>query len=94
MGIIAPASRGRSSCSPWLWTRAAEVPPYIDLGRAGIADKWCDIALCWRSLHHNCTGKYGGTSAAAPDPALLFRALGMEPDWRKIRYYILLDELF
>ena len=81
-------------CLPNIFFGEDRVTGYIDLGRAGIADKWCDIALCWRSLHHNCTGKYGGVSAAAPDPALLFRALGMEPDWRKIRYYILLDELF
>ena len=34
----------------------------FDLGRAGIADKWCDIALCYRSLTHNYDGSYGGRS--------------------------------
>ena len=28
------------------------------------------------------------------DDMLLFRELCLEPDWEKIRYYILLDELF
>lgn len=81
-------------CLPNLFGREDQVTGYIDLGRAGTADKWCDIALCWRSLHHNYAGKYSGTSAGEPDVMLLFRALGLEPDWKKIRYYILLDELF
>lgn len=28
------------------------------------------------------------------NPDRLFEELGMAPDWEKIRYYILLDELF
>lgn len=67
---------------------------YIDLGRAGIADKWCDIALCYRSLSHNYDGVYGDQHREGLDDLLLFRKLGLAPDWEKIRYYILLDELF
>lgn len=67
---------------------------YIDLGRTGIADKWFDIALCYRSLSHNYDGAYGGKSYSGLDDLLLFRKLGLDPDWKKIRYYILLDELF
>lgn len=67
---------------------------YIDLGRTGIADKWCDIALCYRSLSHNYDGAYGGKRYSGLDDQLLFRKLGLDPDWEKIRYYILLDELF
>lgn len=67
---------------------------YIDLGKTGIADKWCDIAICYRSISHNYDGKYGGPSYAQPDDMLLFRKLGIAPNWEKIRYYILLDELF
>lgn len=67
---------------------------YIDLGRTGIADKWCDIALCYRSLLHNYSGKYGGKVYPDYDPNMLFDKLGLTPDWEKIRYYILLDELF
>lgn len=73
-----------------------EAVGYIDLGRSGIADKWCDIAICYRSLGHNYSGKYSSRAKVYPDyeELLLFRKLGLEPDWDKIRYYILLDELF
>ena len=67
---------------------------FIDLGRTGIADKWQDIALCYRSLKHNYAGKYGGEEYPNFDPNTLFEKLGITPDWEKIRYYILLDELF
>lgn len=67
---------------------------FIDLVRTGISDKWQDIALCYRSLKHNFSGKYGGKVYPGYDPDMLFKKLGLEPDWEKIRYYILLDELF
>lgn len=84
-------------CLPNIFGLRDEVSGYIDLGRAGIADKWCDIALCYRSLSHNYGGKYqnsGKDTYPDCDESLLFRELGIEPDWTKIRYYILLDELF
>lgn len=81
-------------CLPNLFGVGGEVTGYIDLGRAGVADKWCDIALCYRSLSHNYSGKYHGKTCAQYDDRLLFRELGIEPNWEKIRYYILLDELF
>lgn len=84
-------------CLPNLFGIAGRVTGYIDLGRTGIADRWCDIALCWRSLQHNYSGKYSRLPAPDQlefDETLLFRRLGLEPDWEKIRYYILLDELF
>ena len=84
-------------CLPNLFGVHGELTGYIDLGRAGIADKWCDIAICYRSLLHNYSGKYKTyENDACPDcdELLLFRELGIEPDWEKIRYYILLDELF
>lgn len=85
-------------CLPNLFVKDGEVSGFIDLGRSGVADRYQDIALCYRSLAHNYSGKYGGRaySESNPDfrPESLFEALGMEPDWEKIRYYILLDELF
>ena len=81
-------------CLPNLFVEEGRVTGYIDLGRAGIGDKWCDVALCWRSLHHNYVDWCRRTGAAPPKGTLLFQALGLEPDWEKIRYYILLDELF
>lgn len=82
-------------CLPNLFGEGSEITGYIDLGKTGIADKWCDIAICYRSLSHNYSGRYRGTKAYAHyDDMLLFQELGIEPDWEKIRYYILLDELF
>lgn len=81
-------------CLPNIFGEGNGVSGYIDLGRTGIADKWCDIALCYRSLSHNYMGRYHGHAYPAYDDMLLFRELGIEPDWEKIRYYILLDELF
>lgn len=60
---------------------------FIDLGRSGKADKWYDIAFCVRSIQHDI-----GNNKQYID--LFFDLLGLEPDWEKIRYYILLDEMF
>lgn len=81
-------------CLPNIFGIQGQISGYIDLGRTGIADKWCDIAICYRSLSHNYSGKYNKKISAKYDDSLLFRELGIEPDWEKIRYYILLDELF
>lgn len=84
-------------CLPNIFGIHSEVTGYIDLGKTGIADKWCDIALCYRSLQHNYNGKYkhhGSNECLDYDESLLFRELGIKPNWEKIRYYILLDELF
>ena len=58
------------------------------VGRSGST-----IALCLRSLRHNAQGRYGPAYPGV-DEGLLLRALGMAPDSEKIRYYLLLDELF
>ncbi len=81
-------------CLPNLFFQEDEVSGYIDLGKTGIADKWCDIALCCRSLSDNYSGKYQGEACGDFDDRLLFRELGVEPNREKIRYYLLLDELF
>lgn len=64
-----------------------QVSGFIDLGRSGKADKWYDIAFCVRSIQHDI-----GNNKEHLD--LFFDLLDIEPDWEKIRYYILLDELF
>ena len=68
-------------------------PAFIDLGRAGVSDRYQDIALCWRSMRDNFNGHYGPVYSGFY-PELLFEALGMKPDWDRLRYYRLLDELF
>ncbi len=81
-------------CLPNVLLTDGKVSGFIDLGDAGVGDKWRDIALCYRSLKHNFDGTFGGKVYEDFNPDLLFEALGMEPDWEKWNYYILLDELF
>ena len=81
-------------CLPNIFLENGRVNGFIDLGKAGIGDKWNDIALCYRSLKHNFDGTYGGKGYEDFNPDLLFEKLGLEPDWEKMKYYLLLDELF
>lgn len=46
------------------------------------------------SLTNNLDGGYGGKARKKLDVNKFFNKLGIVPDWDKIRYYILLDELF
>lgn len=79
-------------CLPNLFTDGARFTGFIDVGNAGIADRWMDLALGWRSLKHNADGHYGRRFPDI-DPDDLFRAAGIPRDAEKLRYYILLDEL-
>lgn len=81
-------------CLPNVFLSGKKISGYIDLGKAGIADKWQDIALCYRSLLHNFDGKYCDKKHQGFRADILFEKLDIVPDWDKIRYYILLDELF
>lgn len=57
---------------------------FYDLARMGKADKWMDIAFAIRDIRDYC-----------PDyEELFFEKLGVKPDYKKIDYYILLDEMF
>lgn len=81
-------------CLPNVFFEGGRVSGFIDLGNCGIADKYQDIALCYRSLEHNLNGKYGRKAVTGFRAERLFEELEIEPDWEKIRYFILLDELF
>ncbi len=71
-----------------------EISGFIDLGRSGIADKYQDIAICLRSLLHNI--KRYNYNAFNRDMIIkiFFEELKLKPDFNKLKYYILLDELF
>lgn len=81
-------------CLPNVFLSDSGVTGLIDLDKAGIADPWQDIALCCRSLDNNYSGRCGGVKLEGFDQRSLFDALGIRPDPERIRYYILLDELF
>ena len=80
-------------CLPNILFEDGKISGFIDVGDTGIGDKWKDIALCYRSLKHNSDGRFG---VVYPDlnPDEFFDVLGIEPNWEKINYFILLDELF
>jgi kanamycin kinase/aminoglycoside 3'-phosphotransferase-3 len=80
-------------CLPNVFVKDGRFRGYIDTGDLCIGEKWRDIALCYRSLRDNLGGVYGG-KVYDFDPNRLFDALEIEPDWEKIRYHLLLDELF
>lgn len=79
-------------CLPNMFTDGRRFTGFIDVGKAGINDRWMDLALGWRSLKHNSNGRYGKVYPHI-DPDDLFRAAGVPKDEEKLRYYILLDEL-
>ena len=81
-------------CLPNIFFKDDQVSGFIDLGDAGIGDKWRDIALCYRSLKHNVDGTFGNKIYPDVNPDLLLEELGIDPNNEKIRFYILLDELF
>lgn len=81
-------------CLPNVFLLDGKFSGFVDVGDAGLGEKWRDIALCWRSLRSNMDGAYGGVAYPDFDPDVLFDALGIEPDWEQIRWHLLLDELF
>ena len=88
-----PAFTHGDFCLPNLFLTDSGVSGFLDLGRAGLGDFWRDIAICRRSLKHNTDGCYGVVKPGF-DPDRLFDALGLRPDEEKLRWYLLLDELF
>ena len=76
-------------CLPNVLFKGNEISGFVDLGRSGIADKWQDVALCIRSMKYNLGEVYDDKYTD-----YFLNELDLKPDWEKIEYYILLDELF
>ncbi len=74
-------------CMPNVILDGNRVSGFIDLGGAGVADRYQDLALAVRSLRHNYrTDEY---------KSLFMAYYGLSHwDEEKIDYYILLDEMF
>ncbi len=82
-------------CLPNVFLSGESVMGFLDLGSAGIADKWYDISLCLWSMHYNfCELGDMAEKEFEKVKALLFAELGMAFDEKKVRYYNLLDEFF
>jgi aminoglycoside phosphotransferase len=73
-------------CLPNIIINKDSVGGFIDWGRAGIADRYQDLALAIRSLARNFGEEY---------VPLFFKEYGLEKvDQSKIQFYQLLDEFF
>lgn len=82
-------------CLPNSFIKENKTVGFIDLGKAGIADRWQDLALCIRSMEYN----FCKINGMLPDEFkklkdYFLNLLNIEMDNKKLRYYILLDELF
>lgn len=62
---------------------------FIDLGRAGIADRYQDLALITRSLESDMNPQFNGWSKY-----FLMQYEILEPDVSRLEFYRLLDEFF
>ena len=81
-------------CMPNVFFDQGRVSGMIDLGDAGVADRWRDIALCWGSLERNFGGVYGGKVYHDFDPVMLVDKLGIPMDGEKLAYYLRLNAMF
>lgn len=73
-------------CLPNIILHNNKVSGFIDLGRAGISDRYQDIALAVRSIVYNFGEQY---------TSLFLKEYGLEKvDQEKIDFYQLLDEFF
>jgi aminoglycoside 3'-phosphotransferase II len=72
-------------CLPNVILRNGAVAGFIDVGRAGVADRHQDFAAAAYSIAYNY-----GEQFVAP----FFEAYGMDPELKRIAFYQLLDEFF
>jgi len=73
-------------CLPNVLVHNDAVSGFIDLGRAGISDRYNDLAIASRSIRYNLGAEYERP---------FFKFYGMETvDKEKIAYYRMMDELF
>jgi len=73
-------------CLPNIMVQEGRISGFIDLGRAGIADRYNDLAIASRSIAYNLGAEF--------EP-FFFAHYGLEhPDRERIAYYRALDELY
>lgn len=81
-------------CMPNVLIKNDRISGFIDLGDCAVSDKWKDISMCYISLKNNYSGYFGGKVYHGFSPDILFEKLGIEVDADKLKYYLLLNELF
>ncbi len=72
-------------CFPNVILKDGNLNGFVDWGNAGVADRYQDLALLTRSVRYNFGEDWEEN---------VFEIYGIEPDWKKIYFYRLLDEFF
>ena len=72
-------------CLPNIILQGERLSGFIDVGRAGVSDRWHDLALCARSIEDNWGPPWG---------EMFLDAYGISPDPDKRDFFLLLDEFF
>jgi len=72
-------------CLPNIIIENGKLSGFVDWSGAGVADRYQDIALLTRSVWYNFGEDWTEN---------VFEIYGIEPDWKKIDFYKLLDEFF
>lgn len=72
-------------CTPNIILENGKLSGFVDWAAAGIADRYQDLALLTRSVFYNFGREWEEN---------VFEIYGIEPDWKKIHFYRLLDEFF
>ncbi|MBQ9747410.1 MAG: aminoglycoside 3'-phosphotransferase [Clostridia bacterium] len=82
-------------CLPNVFLCEGDAVAFLDLGYAGVSDRWYDIMMCLWSLRYNFCELGGmGDEEFEAYRALFFRELGLDANEEKLRYHALLDEFF
>lgn len=82
-------------CLPNIFVENDSISGFIDIGKMGPADKWQDISLALRSLRNNFNGTYtDGKKIYDFKDEIFLKEIGIDLDYQKYHYYLLLDELF
>ena len=82
-------------CLPNVFLSEEGVCGFVDLGRAGVSDRYEDIYMCLWSMRYNfVTLGDMEESRFSECERIFFEALGMERDGEKLRFYELLDEFW
>lgn len=80
-------------CFENIFVKNSHINGFIDLGKAGVADRWQDLAICIRELDEIFLN-INDSSYKKYLSDMLLEKLGIEKNDTKLKYYMLLDELF
>jgi kanamycin kinase/aminoglycoside 3'-phosphotransferase-3 len=92
---IEPVFSHGDYCMENIFTINNKISGFIDLGKSGIADRWQDLAICIRELDGVFSNEYlKNFDYSNYSSDMLLKELGIKRNDEKLKYYMLLDELF